>query len=381
MKTQLTILALVALAFPAFAQNRVLSTTTNGTVISGRTNALTLSNPLAWNNSTNAATTITNLFSGGNSLPSGAAPDGAVLTAVGGQGVFAGYIPGQMFDFTTTSGPAGATAVTNGTTNVVWTWTAPTTFQRLQIIAVGGGGGGGSGRVSATNVAAFGGGGGAGGNVSEAVFPNIGGPITVTVPFGGRGGSAQTTNDSNGFAGTNGINASVGWTNGTSFHAGGGGGGGAGTTTSGTAGPAPAFFTHIISGSGGAAVTNGIGFAADINSGWGHAGGNPGASVTASNTTFNGGGARRNNTYVASTYGPPSAPGTAGSNPVVYITNSLFGNGGGGGGGGGLTNNGGAGSSPTTFGSGGGGGAGARNGFSSGAGGNGGPGAVRIIGL
>jgi hypothetical protein len=85
MKTQLTILALVALAFPAFAQNRVLSTTTNGTVVSGRTNPLTLSNPLAWNNSTNAATTISNLFAS-NSLPSGAAAAGAVWQADGAGG-------------------------------------------------------------------------------------------------------------------------------------------------------------------------------------------------------------------------------------------------------------------------------------------------------
>lgn len=82
MKYLITILALLSLAASALAQTRVLATSTNGTVISGRTNAVTFTNPVAWNNSTNAATTISNLFSS-NSLPSGAAAAGSVLTAAG----------------------------------------------------------------------------------------------------------------------------------------------------------------------------------------------------------------------------------------------------------------------------------------------------------
>jgi hypothetical protein len=58
---------------------------------------------------TNAATTIANLFAS-NSLPSGAAPEGAVLTAVGGQ--YVGVLRPNYLARQTTNGPT----VTNGTT-------------------------------------------------------------------------------------------------------------------------------------------------------------------------------------------------------------------------------------------------------------------------
>jgi hypothetical protein len=62
MKYLLTVLAVLGLCGRSLAQTEALVTDTNGTVISGRTNAtITWSNAFNWNNSTNAATTRNNL--------------------------------------------------------------------------------------------------------------------------------------------------------------------------------------------------------------------------------------------------------------------------------------------------------------------------------
>jgi hypothetical protein len=78
-----TALLLFLLVSLAPAQNIGMATDTNGTILTDRTNVLTFTNPLQFNNSTNAATTISNLFSS-NSLPSGASAAGSVLTSDGG---------------------------------------------------------------------------------------------------------------------------------------------------------------------------------------------------------------------------------------------------------------------------------------------------------
>jgi len=363
-RTALAILLFGALGSTATAQVRDLVYGTNNVVVGPtNTNALTFTNRV--------------------SLPisSGAANSGAVLSADGSGGsAFVGYVGGEIFDFTTTSGPAGATAVTNGITNVVWTWTAPTKFTRLTLILVGGGAGGGSGRVSDTNVAAGGGGGGSGGSIMVADYPNMGGPLTITVPLPAAGGASQTTNNSNGLAGTAGRNATVAWTNGIIPRAGGGNAGGAGTTVGGAGGGSPSASTEAAGGGGSANVASGTGNASDLASGRGNVGGSAGGSISSANALLNGSSGRINSMIAVATFGGVSTEGSVGQLAVPIITNSLFGNPGGGGGGASLTNNGGAGASPTTFGSGGGGGAAARNGFASGAGGSGGAGAVRIIG-
>jgi hypothetical protein len=111
MKLSLTTIAVsAALAASALAQtNAVISR--QGTNVVTRTNAtLTWSNAFRWNNSTNAATTISNLFAS-NSLPSGAAVAGAAYVADGAGGSSFGS-QREWLARQTTNGPT----VTNGTT-------------------------------------------------------------------------------------------------------------------------------------------------------------------------------------------------------------------------------------------------------------------------
>lgn len=96
-----TLLTLLMLAATGFAQTRGLVVDASNNVRSGTNATLTWSNALSWDTNsaaqtrtnlglgylgTNAATTVSNLFSGGNSLPSGAAAAGSTLQADGSGG-------------------------------------------------------------------------------------------------------------------------------------------------------------------------------------------------------------------------------------------------------------------------------------------------------
>lgn len=105
-----------------------------------------------------------------------------------------------IFDFTRTTAPDGAIG-SNGT----WQWTVPAWVKRFRIEALGAGAGGASGAVGAIGTARLGGIGGAGGGVeiveidADEIATRV---LTVTVPAGGSGGTAVTSDSTGGNAGT-----------------------------------------------------------------------------------------------------------------------------------------------------------------------------------
>jgi len=102
---------------------------------------------------------------------------------------------------------AGSEQIDEFTSAGTTTYNVPTWAKTLEIICIGGGGGGGSGRRGATSTVRAGGAGGGSGAWSNYTFSvsKIGSPSTLSVTVGaaGTGGTARTTDDTNGVAGGN----------------------------------------------------------------------------------------------------------------------------------------------------------------------------------
>jgi hypothetical protein len=253
------------------------------------------------------------------------------------------------------------------------TWTKPVGAKSVHVQLFGAGAGGGSGRRDSTagTVRAAGAGGGGGSHISINVPASIlSATENVVIGAGGPGGSAQTTDLTNGNSGIVGGDTSFG-----SIIAP-GGSGGAGGTNVGAAGGLGA----IEGSNGGQAANNGgAGTAgspitAYSPTGYGGAGGGGGGGVAANNGQFNGaaGGRSLSLAFIGGTLG--SSGGNNGGNGLSnsFATTGLFAVGSGGGGGGGGANvSGGTGGNGGFPAAGGGGGGATYLGAQSGAGGNG----------
>lgn len=301
---------------------------------------------------------------------------GAFRTAMGLDNLLAEKAKSsEIFDFTRTTAPAGATGEAG-----VWTWSIPTGAKMMKIHTIGAGAGGGSGRVDVAGTPRTGGGGGGPGGTTIIDVP-VGSLTTldITVGAGGAGGASQTASVGNGVAGSaggltrvlsGGIRLCA--TGSSNFGAGGVGGsaiggggassycmwsssGGTGTNTTGLEGGTTSGFPVSTGGSGGGGIAAnnvfGIGFRGSINTVFG-------ANNFASSQTTQGGNGTQN--------------------PIIN-PDAIFGYSGGGGGAGSSIGPAGAGANGTGYGAGGGGGGAALSGFSSGAGGAGADGFVRII--
>jgi hypothetical protein len=263
-------------------------------------------------------------------------------------------LPGTVFEFTRTSGPAGATLAGSA-----WTWTPPSNCTLLEFLFIGAGGGGGSGRRGAAGSARFGGGAGSGGNVTYTTIPRslITTALTIFLPAGGAGGAAQTADDSNGNAGTSAQTGTINASGVNMVIALGGVGGSAGTTTTGTGATSGGNNNRTYAGGAGGSSS----ITANASSGGGAGGISPfggggGGGISAANVAYNGGNAF---SYGGAFY------------YVAGVTGST-------GGAASTTAEGGTGADGRTFGYGGSGGGASTNGFNSGAGGNGGDAFLRI---
>lgn len=253
----------------------------------------------------------------------------------------------------------------------------------IRVQAWGGGGGGGSGRKdsTATVVRSGGSGGGGGGyidvTIDASVIPTAETEVTIGIGGGGNGGAAQTTNATNGNAGSVGGLTSLG-TGLFTIRANGGGAGGGGTNAA-VNGGAPS----VQASAGGASSSTGgsgsqglpIGnLSSTITIGQGGAGGGAGGGLTTANATSAGGQGGNPVTIASGGVAGGTAGGGAGNNGLVPL--SYTAGGGGSGGGSNTTGDGGAGGAGS-YASGGGGGGASQNG-NSGAGGNGGNGFMVI---
>lgn len=284
------------------------------------------------------------------------------------------------------------------------TWSKPAGLKELIVCVLGAGGGGGSGRVGAAASQRCGGQAGGGGSMALYRFleSELSSSVTITVGAGGTGGAAQTTNSTDGIAGTAGGTTSFG-----SYISIPGGLAGAGGKTNNGSTPGvitgnlctPKITPIIIVGAvGGAASRDTNSAAASVYSmaGYAAAGGGGGASI---------GGSGGNNVYLAGkgsvVYNKDGTASTAtmyGANGADNIALQLFksfgsflplptkGVGASGGGGGNLTTgassrtaNGIAGGNGGLYGAGGGGGCAAEDGYDSGKGGDGAGGLISVI--
>lgn len=262
------------------------------------------------------------------------------------------------------------------------TWAKPSGAVWVAVTMIGAGQGGGSGRRGATLTVRCGGGGGCGGATGRWECPASSLPATVaiTIGAGGVGGSAITTDDTNGAAGS--VPGSTVFGSYLSSYGGGSAGQGGtaatGTGGSGTGSGAGPFGTG--GGAGGNASTIG---GTGIAGGWACAsGGGAGGGVNTSDAS-GAGGSGGSNTGFQPWIGSGGTGGTAGGGNGGNGTNGVAGTcmtaSGGGGGGSGVAVNGGTGGSGGFPGGGGGGGGAAINGKNSGAGGTGGSGLVQVI--
>jgi len=255
------------------------------------------------------------------------------------------------------------------------TWNKPAGCKVVVVTLIGGGGGGGAGRRGAAGTARSGGGGGGGGCITQATLDAtlLTATVNVTIAAGGPGGAAQTTNDTDGVAGT----AAAGTQFGTYLIARGGGLGGAGGTAAASGGGAQAGSATGGSSSVTATANGGQHGSNGAGGGGGGAGG-----LSTGNAPFNGG---PGGNFAYPGFGNPlggTAPGGAGAAGTACPQSTGMGGQGGGGGGAGdaaATIAGGNGGNGGTYGGGGGGGGASTNGQNSGAGGNGGGGFARIV--
>lgn len=252
------------------------------------------------------------------------------------------------------------------------TWTKPswalsTSLVHWNVIAPGGGGGSGPKQPSGSAVSGGAGGGGGERVTGTALASAFSATEAITVGAAGTGGAAVTTNSTNGNAGTNAGNCSIG----TKVVARGGKGGeGGGTGQPGAAGGAGG---AVIGGTGQSADPGTVGGSGGAGwDGWAGGGGCGGPRDTG-NATYEGGSG--GSTGPAAGGAAATLDNTAGANGTSVAANSgQTGGGGGGGRGSGKGGNGGA------YGAGGaGGGPGLNSVVNSGAGGDGGAGIVIII--
>jgi len=266
------------------------------------------------------------------------------------------------------------------------TWTKPAGAVSCDIMVIGPGGGGGSGRRGASGTIRGGGGGATGGGIARARMyaSDLDATEDVVVGAGGAGGTAITSDNTNGNSGTTGLGSSFGniasgWRR-VVVSGGTRGGDGSSAVDSGNAGspPPPSYseFPMTWGSRGGSATASPFDAAlssASVSPGGG--GGGRGISSTNVERAGSEGGAGGNvrhgpNGGAAGTSGAGVAGGAAPADALRW--------GAGGGGGGGIASVGGAGGYP---GGGGAGGGGSTNGTSSGAGGAGAPGYVCIVTL
>jgi hypothetical protein len=260
------------------------------------------------------------------------------------------------------------------------TWSKPTDATYVDIFMFGGGGGGASGRRGASSSNRIGGAGGGGGSYNELrkkLAAELAASETVTVGAAGVGGSAQTSDSSDGLVGTSG-----------------------GTSSFGTYVTAPGGYTpasYSGAGVGGTAVAQYHGTARNgKNGGNGNNGASPGPDAADStteaapgggggngigsdNVSVNVGGAGGDAWGLAGGVGGTTTP-TAGAPGTSRTANAILPGSGGGGAGSHATAAGAAGGAGGKYGAGGGGGAACINGQASGAGGNGGAGIVVVVG-
>ena len=264
--------------------------------------------------------------------------------------------------------------------NQTWTIPAASTFGVIKTISSGSGGG--SGRRGAAGTNRTGGAGGGSGGVTETLVDfaalRLLGYTTlyVTVPAGGAGGAAVTTDDTDGNPGASGGDAIVKLTSGARNR---------GNTLAVAIGPS-------LGGNGGKSTTafggnTGNAYFAGSDGGWGRTGGgDPGKRALGSGGSGAGGGAIDSTNTVK----VPGQPGGDGLNQMGFPSGGGDGTSlgpagtvytfstGGAGGNASLTAAGGKGGDGGNYGGGGGGGAASVNGYDSGAGGDGGPGLVVI---
>ena len=323
------------------------------------------------------------------------------ITSAGNVGIGTST-PGQKLTVTgtieTTSGGVKYPDATTQTTGVLekvdvysvvgtTTWTKPSWAKSVEVILFGGGGGGASGRKGAAGSGRSGGTGGGGGSYSQVTFQAsaLNATENAVVGSGGPGGGAQTTNSTNGIAGTNGSDSSFGG----KIYAPGGLGGAAGTNSAGAQvqtrgtfyGGAPGTTNTTLGGAAGVGITTGpAGFAG------GAYGGGGGGGISSADVTTGGGQGVNTTTGTAPAWKVGGAQVTPANNVVTGNGNSGTNNpniwlGGESGDGGGASTVGNAfnGGNGGTWGGGGGGGANTDNVGNSGAGGAGGNGLVVVI--
>lgn len=280
----------------------------------------------------------------------------------------------QVFDFTRTTAPAGATGGSGA-----WAFSLPRQARYVELVAVAGGGGGGSGRRGAAGTNRSGGAGGGPGGTTIITRPVAGGELlSIAVGAGGLGGAGQTTNDTNGNAGSTGGNSSCSSSGRNWIVAGSGQPGAGGTATTFTSGPgAPGSSMWSIGGGQGNVSQGGdapINAAIPLS-----AGGSGGGGVNTSNVFGPGYRGGVNSSIQAGAFASSATvEGQNGFTQTSVDTTFIYGFPGGGGGAGNSAGAGGNGANGAGIGAGGGGGGGCVNGFTSGAGGNGIDGILRI---
>lgn len=222
-----------------FANSPALTGTPTAPTAAGGTNTTQIATTaFVATNSTNYAPLASPALTGTPTAPTAAAGTSSTqlaTTAFVAATAFSSVLPAQ-------TGNAGKYVTTNGTT-ASWasvyasqqqdfassgTWTKPTGATFVMVEAWGAGGGAASGARRASLNARAGGGGGGGGAYNYRIFraAELPSSVAVTVGLGGSGGTAITTDNSNGLTGSNGGNTSFG-----TFLTGYGGGGGDIVTT------------------------------------------------------------------------------------------------------------------------------------------------------
>jgi hypothetical protein len=256
------------------------------------------------------------------------------------------------------------------------TYTVPLLSKYLEVVIIGAGGGGGSGRRGAAGSARGGGQGGRGGAVSRfnVSTASLGATVSVTVAAGGAGAVAQTSDSTDGIAGTNATQTQFGSFATAGNVAGNGGSSAAVVASAGTVlstyGGAPANLASSVT----AAVASP---SAAVGGGTGGTGGG----ITTGNVDLagaQGGTASVGGTQIAGGSAGTTSGGNGGNGTTISTPMNQCGGSGGGGGGGNASGAGGTGGNGAIPGGGGGGGGASLNGNNSGAGGNGARGEVRV---